>query len=77
MCKFCDDYRTLKKTEKKALDRVNADPSSEVQLRSYYRLALKAITKRRKKGTKRWYFGGQSVSGNYPLRYCPEWGRKL
>jgi hypothetical protein len=77
-CKFCDDYRYIKKMEKKSIDRSNADPDCEVEIRRYYRVAIVSGVKRRiKNESSRWSRGGTSVHGRYPIRFCPMCGRKL
>lgn len=77
-CKFCDDYRYIKKIEQKSIDRDNADPDCKVETRRYYRVAIISDWKRRTKNeSSRWSRSAMSTHGRYPIRFCPMCGRKL
>ena len=76
-CKFCADYEWKKSYKKKSNQEHNKDPDRHFNLRTNFEVAIVERT---------WRYGGDghyvkragtSVSGSYPINYCPVCGREL
>lgn len=76
-CKFCGNYRSIRKTEEKNDQKLRSDPESPCELRHVLKVALISETQRRKRGTSQFVPSGQIIYGTYSLRHCPICGKKL
>lgn len=77
-CKFCADYELRKVRSKSYNQEHNKDPDRHFNLRTNFEVAIVERTWRYG-GDGHFYFkrAGTSVSGRYPVNYCPVCGREL
>ncbi len=76
-CKFCKDYKNLKRIERRYADSENCNPESMSEIAYNYKLTLISVTRSRYKDTSNWRNTGQNIHYSYPIHYCPVCGRKL
>lgn len=76
-CKFCEDYKFLKKTYTKVSSRGNCNPDADMDIKYTHRVSIVTKTNRRLHGTSIWLKGKEEFHGDYAVHYCPVCGRKL
>lgn len=76
-CNFCNDFKNLKRIERKHADSENCNPDSNVEISYRYKLVLASITHSRRRDTSNWRNVGQAIHHSYPIHYCPVCGRRL